>query len=199
MSVWTAIQAVIRFPTAEARRARRAARVRQSPDRKLLAETYIPALARETRLILWVGCQAYTATDYTALEADGAVVWTMDIDPAAARWGHPQRHRTGDLTQAAGLFADQRFDAIVCNGVLGYGVNSPDQQRQALAAMAAIMTPGGRLLLGWNTDKIQSPVDQGLTAEWFTPAPFAGLPSHVPCPGTHVYDSLGRRSENLGG
>ena len=187
MSLWTAF-------TADARRSRRAARLRLLPDRRLLADTYLPALARDSRCILWVGCQAYTAADYATLEAEGAVVWTMDIDPAALRWGHPQRHRAGDLTLADSLFADQRFDAIVCNGVLGYGVNRPDEQRRALAAMAAIMTPGARLLLGWNTDKIPSPVDQGLTDVWFEPAPFAGLPAHVPCPGvTHIYDSLVRR------
>ena len=48
---------------------------------------------------------------------------------------------------------------------LGAGARgqNPDQQQRALKALAAILRPGGRLLLGWNTDKIADPVAAGLT------------------------------------
>ncbi|RZJ00889.1 MAG: class I SAM-dependent methyltransferase [Brevundimonas sp.] len=175
----------------------RAARsgIRELPDRRLMAEAYIPALAAEGGRILWVGSQAYTAADYAALEAEGAEVWTTDIDPKAARWGREGRHRTGDVCEIDRVFSDLTFDAVVCNGVLGYGVDAPDQQARALGAMAAILRPGGRLLLGWNTDKIEDPIVAGLAAPWFVATPLGGQESRVRFDTvTHVYDSLIRRA-----
>jgi SAM-dependent methyltransferase len=177
--------------SAAARRAARAAKILQSPDRKLMAEAYLPALARAGGRILWVGCAQYTVGYYVILEAEGAQVWTLDFDPAAAAWGYEARHLTGDVRKVDQLFAGMMFDAVICNGVLGYGVNSVDQQRAAFKAMAAVLSPGGRLLLGWNTDKIDDPVAAGLAAEWFAPGTFAGPPARVDVAGvTHVYDSL---------
>lgn len=176
------------------RRSAKAARIRALPDRRVMAESYVPALAAEGGCILWVGCREYTLDDYAALESSGAEVWTTDIDPAAARWGRDGRHRTGDVCEADRLFSDLTFDAVVCNGVLGYGVDSPDQQQRALKALAAILRPGGRLLLGWNTDKIADPVAAGLTDADFQAAPLGDQPTRVRFDAvTHVYDSLIRR------
>lgn len=176
-------------------RTRRAGKILQLPDRKLLAETYLPAFAREGGVILWVGCRKYTAADYAVLEREGATVWTTDIDPDAACWGRQSRHRTGDICEADTLFDDMSFDAVICNGVLGYGVDSVEQQQRALAAMSAILRPNGRLLLGWNTDKIADPIEAGLTSLLFMPVEFAG-PSRVRFRDvTHVYDNLVRCSD----
>lgn len=173
---------------------RRSRKIRDLPDRKLMAEAYIPALAAEGGQILWVGSRAYTAEDYPVLEAQGGVVWTTDIDPGAARWGVQGRHRTGDICEADVFFSDQTFDAIVCNGVLGFGVDAPDQQRRALQALSRILKPGGRLLLGWNVDKIADPIAASLTEPWFAHKPFAGQPARVAVTGTtHVYDAFVRR------
>lgn len=178
----------------DALKRRRARKILALPDRRLLAETYIPALAAEGGTILWVGCRVYTADDYAALEAGGGEVWTTDIDPGVERWGRAGRHRTGDVRQADVLFADKTFDAVVCNGVLGFGVDAPAMQRQALQALSRILKPGGRLLLGWNIDKIDDPVAASLTEPWFAHAPFAGQPARVAVAGTtHVYDAFTRR------
>lgn len=177
------------------RKTARARRILSLPDRKLLADAYLPALAVEGGTILWVGCRAYTADDYAVLEEGGARVWTTDIDPDAARWGQASGHRTGDICQADSLFQDITFDAIVCNGVLGYGVDSPKQQRKALKALAAILRPGGRLLLGWNTDKIDDPVAAGLTEADFEATPLGDQPTRVRFDAlTHVYDSFVRKA-----
>jgi len=176
-------------------RARReTAAIRGLPDRRLMAETYSPALAAMKGRLLWVGSRAYTADDYAALERHGAEVWTTDIDPRAARWGRAGRHRTGDVCEIDQVFPDLRFDAIVCNGVLGYGVDTPDMQIRALAAMSRILNDGGLLLLGWNTDKIEDPVAAGLTLACYAPTAFADVPSRMRfAEVTHVYDSLKRR------
>jgi hypothetical protein len=49
------------------------------------------------------------------------------------------------------------------------------------------------LLVGWNSNKIDNPVEAGLASPWLTPAPFAGLGPRVTVPNsTHVYEMLVR-------
>lgn len=180
-------------PASDARRAGRIEKIRRLPDRQLMTEVWIPAFAREGGRILWVGCRAYTAPDYAALEACGAEVWTTDIDPEAARWGMVNRHRTGDICAIDAVFRDLTFDAILCNGVFGYGVDTAADQKRAMAAMASILKPSGRLLLGWNTDKTDDPLTPAITDGAFGPAPFACRPSRTRFDSvTHVYDSVQR-------
>lgn len=175
------------------RRSRRSEAIRELADRRLMAETYIPALAQAGGRILWVGCRAYTADDYPALESGGAEVWTTDIDPDAARWGREGRHRVGDVCVLDRIFPDIIFDAIVCNGVLGFGVDEPGAQLSALTAMAAVLRPDGILLLGWNTDRIADPVAAGLTQPYFNPTPFAARDNRTTFDSvTHVYDAFRR-------
>jgi SAM-dependent methyltransferase len=182
------------FLGAEQAEAMSTARISRSPDRGLLLGDYFPAFAAAGGRILWVGCKPYTAGYPALLEAGGGEVWTTEIDPRGEAWGRQGRHRTGDICQADRLFGDLKFDAVLCNGVLGWGVDAPEDQARALAAMAGTLKPGGLLLLGWNTDKMDDPVAAGLTARDFTPASFAGLPSRTPVPRvTHVYDLLARR------
>lgn len=196
MGLGTVVRALIFGKDADRkRRSAKAARIRSLPDRRVMADSYVPALAADGGRILWVGCREYTLDDYAALEAHGGEVWTTDIDAAAERWGREGRHRTGDVCEADRFFSDMTFDAIVCNGVLGYGVDSPEQQRKALKALAAILRPGGRLLLGWNTDKIDDPVAAGLTEADFKPTPLGDQPTRVRFDAvTHVYDSFVRKA-----
>jgi SAM-dependent methyltransferase len=173
-------------------------RTTKSADRTPLLEEIIPAFARDCRTILWVGCRRYTASYPARLVAGGGTCWTMDIDPAVKKFGSRDHHRTGDLTAVDRLFPDVRFDAVLCNGVFGYGVDVPEQQRVAAAAMASILQAGGVLLLGWNTDKIEDPGRTGVLAPWFRAAPALGLVQHWTCQGTsHIYD-LYIKQENLG-
>lgn len=175
------------------RRSRGARAIRTLPDRRLMESAFVPALAAEGGRILWVGVREYTFDDYPALEAGGAEVWTTDVDAKAARWGRRGRHRTGDVGAADVLFADLTFDAVVCNGVLGYGVDAPDHQARTFRALATLIAPGGRLLLGWNTDKIADPLAAGLHQPWFQTEAFAGQPARTTFADvTHVYDSLRR-------
>ncbi|MDC7683715.1 class I SAM-dependent methyltransferase [Asticcacaulis sp. BYS171W] len=169
------------------------AAIHQLPDRKLMRDAYLPAFAEVGGSILFIGCRGYTRDYYSVLEAKGAKVWTTDIDPRAERFGRQGHHRTGDICDAA-LFADIAFDGVICNGVLGYGVDSVPQQVKALDALSHILKPGAPLLLGWNTDKIDDPVAAVLTDAAFTPQPFAGQPARVRFDDvTHVYDSFVRK------
>lgn len=89
------------------------------------------------------------------------------------------------------MFAGERFDAVLCNGVLGYGVDSAEDQREALAAVAAVLKDDGALLLGWNTDKIADPLNDAVMGGLFEPAVRWGLPTRLAVPGgAHIYDIL---------
>ena len=178
---------------AEMRERRTSRRTRGSPDRLILSREIIPAFAARGGRILWVGCRRYTQGDPQALEVRGAECWTTDIDPDAEEFGRAGRHRTGDLIEVDALFADQRFDAILCNGVLGHGVDGPDSQRRAMQAMATLLKPGGLLLVGWNVDKMSAADLAAAATGLFAPTELPGLAAHREVAGTtHVYDLFAR-------
>lgn len=168
------------------------------PDRVLMAQAYIPAFAADGGRILAVGVRAYNLEDHAPLQVHGAELWTTDIDPRAARWGVARRHRTGDACELDRVFGDLTFDGVLCNGVLGHGVDTPDQQRRTVNGIAAILRPGGRLLLGWNTSRTNDPVAAGLTQGAFRPEPYGGHPARVTFDSVdHVYDLMVRTERPL--
>jgi SAM-dependent methyltransferase len=146
---------------------RNADRVRRNPGRILLVNRILPAYAALGGRILWVGCRRYTKEYGTLLERNGGQCWTTDIEPSHARWGEPGRHLTWDLLKIDALLAPGAFDAVLCNGVFGFGVNTRESQLTALKAMATILAPGGRLLLGWNTDRVEDPLSFDFVQEAF--------------------------------
>lgn len=171
--------------------ARRVARLRDGPDRRFLADVCIPLLAAEGGWILWIGCRPDTVDDCAALEAGGGIVWTLDRDAASARWGQPGRHRIGDIWEADHVYASLRFDTVICDGVFGYGVDAPSRQRLALAAIKALLNPGGRLLLGWGVDASDDPREAGLAPAGLTPMPLAGKSTRMRFDAAgRVYDSF---------
>jgi SAM-dependent methyltransferase len=162
-------------------------RITQSPDRVLLVSEMLPAAAALGGNILWVGVRQYTKAYPACLEQEGGVCWTLDFDPRAARWGQPGRHVVSDLVEIDGHFAPQTFTAVLCNGVFGWGVDGADRQTAALAGMRRALAPGGLLLLGWNTDRMDDP-DALAAAAGFEPCGFAGLTHrHDVADTTHVY------------
>lgn len=152
------------------------------PDRQALTSRVLPAFAALSGSILWAGCRAYTVPYYTLLELQGGLVSTLDHDPPAAAYGRPGRHVTGDLRAAHVLYGRGAFDAVLCNGVFGFGINADEDQSAALAAMHAVLKPGGRLLLGWDTDRIDSAAALARAAPLFTLQGFSDLPALITAP-----------------
>jgi len=178
----------------------RDARTGWSPDRAVLANAIIPALAGARALangsdVLWIGCRRYTTRYYRLIERDGARCWTVDIDPDVQRFGRAGRHVIGDVRKLNLLFPDRRFETVLCNGVFGFGIDAISDQIAACAAMAAVMKPGGWMLLGWNTDRIPDPLIGGVANRWFKPFSLPGVGRRRMVEGcTHVYDVFRRRS-----
>jgi hypothetical protein len=162
--------------------------VSKSPDRRVLQDTLLPLFSRYTP-ILWIGCRLYTKNYYQILESKGAICWTLDIDSRNARWGNGGRHVIGDLLEGQRFFAENHFAAILFNGVLGWGIDDPSDQRLAFVTMAKIIQRGGYLLVGWNTDKINDPVAEGLNLPTFKQTGSGDMPPRIDVRGcTHVYD-----------
>lgn len=179
-------------------------RIGRSPDREVLRASIFPAITKliafkRSPSVLWIGCARYTKDYYRVLESRGAQCWTMDIDPKVRRWGRHGRHLTGDLGSVTKLFPKRQFDIILCNGIFGFGIDSWEAQIKAVAAMAAITSSDGWMLLGWNTNKVPDPLETGTLTPWFEPADLPGFGTRMFVDGcTHVYDFLKRRGGDAG-
>lgn len=123
------------------------------PDRRLLEREILPRLAAEpgNRRVLSVGVSWYTRGYARAFE--GRSFATLDLDPHRATYG-AGRHVVGDLRDLERHFdADEPFDAILMNGVIGYGLDAHDDVDRALRACAARMRSGATLVIGINEEK----------------------------------------------
>ena len=132
----------------------------RTADRAMLEDVLLPALAADpaVRRLLFVGCETYTRT-YAALfgPAPGRFR-TIDIDPAQAAHGTPD-HIVAPIQAVASHVPPASLDAVVLNGVYGWGVDERPALAEALAAVATVLRPGGLLLLGWNDVAVLGPFD----------------------------------------
>ena len=80
-------------------------RVMNSPDRVYLKRVILPQIAQRGGVALLVGCRRYTLQDPVFLRKRGTACWTLDIDPAVARWGAKDHHIVAPIEQAASFFA----------------------------------------------------------------------------------------------
>jgi SAM-dependent methyltransferase len=168
------------------------------PDRVMLVNKILPRLSEPGVTMLWVGCRRYTRRYPVMIERRGALCYTLEIDPAARRWGHPERHTVGDLQKVAALYLPEQFDVALVNGVFGWGLNTLHGQNEAIEGLARVLKPGGLLMLGWNTDRSCDPCKLPAVSRWFVPSQRPGFERRIAFGGvTHVYDFLTRRASPL--
>lgn len=172
--------------------------VLRSADRTILQGPLFAAL-REQGLfkagnqILWIGCAPYTAGYYGTLEREGAQCFTIELDAELSRHGRHGRHTVGSMLDLDRHYPVRSFNLILCNGVLGWGVNAAEDQRHAFDVMAKALQPGGALVVGWNTDTMADPVEARLHAPHFTHSAIGDFPSRYAVENvTHVYDCFRR-------
>ena len=165
------------------------------PSRMYLQDVLIPALAADSRRrMLFVGVQSYNLPLYPACADRNIAVWSVDYDPASARYGAPQGHFVGDVKQIAVLAPTLKFDAIVFNGILGFGVNTAPDAVAALDAMKTVAEPDAVLIVGWNPGRTDGQEIAALRPR-LTPTPLGALPSEIEFPphgrlqrGPHRYE-----------
>ena len=109
--------------------------------------------------MLFVGCRRYTQF-YDRYFADaGTEYWTTDIDPESRRWGVKNRHVVCDIRHADAHFPAGHFDAVLLNGVFGFGVDDVAGMNETIVAPVRMTKPSGVLMIGWNDDLLDDPLE----------------------------------------
>ncbi len=163
------------------------------PNRRLLEDTILRALAHDPQVktVLFVGCRWYTKT-YADL-VQGKDFWTIEIDADQAKFG-AKHHIIDSFLNLSQHVAPGAFDAIVLNGVFGWGIDTPVDTELALAETMRALSPGGLLVIGYNDTPDNHPsfldVPSTVLAQ-FEPivfAPLGGANYQTPGdPGNHTF------------
>ena len=163
------------------------------PDRRYWNETIMPALlSAGFERVLFVGCAVYTARIHQAFEQQGIACWTTDIVPENAAWGNPRHHLVADIACITDHVPAGHFDAILFNGVMGYGVTGEGMQAVA-PALHTLLRPGGLLLIGWNQGLVEDPLTLPWVTRLFSPGHAVPLPARQGFKdSTHTFDVLSR-------
>ena len=178
----------------ELREHRIALETRKLPDRRFMESEIFPWLAHSgVRRVLSIGCRNYSGHYERILARRGIELTTSDIDPDARRFG-AKRHLTADVTLLKPSDFDGPFDAILFNGVIGFGLDEQPAIDNGLTALAALTSSGAPLISGWNVGRGFLPDAEVYARAGFdeTPGP-TGLSRVTFDTVTHVYDFLRRR------
>lgn len=120
-----------------------------TPDRHLLEQVILPAYAGrdDIKRVLFVGCAPFT--QHYKEFFDEREYWTIDPVARRRRYGS-NRHIVDRLENLRQHVQPAYFDLIVCNGVLGWGLNAQESVEAAFAACHRHLRQGGELVVGWN-------------------------------------------------
>ncbi len=167
---------------------------RKLADRQFMEAYIFPWLARAgAQRILSIGCRNYSAHYERVLTRYGIEFTTNDIDPYARRFG-AKRHVIADVRFLKPSDFSEPFDAILLNGVIGFGLDEQPAVDNALAALAALVPSGALLICGWNVGRGFEPDAEVYGRAGFDETRGPTGPSRVTFDTvTHVYDFLRRR------
>ena len=168
-------------------------RIMNLPDRHYLEDRIMPWLVAPGTALLSIGTREYTVHLENVAERGGGRLITVDIDPEAARFG-ASRHICADVSRLQPDDLPESVSAVLFNGVIGHGLNEPDDIRRAVAALGGILPPAAKMVVGWNTNKSMDPFDMVPDlARLFRRCPGPDGQERVIFDGvTHVYDFLER-------
>jgi SAM-dependent methyltransferase len=164
------------------------------PNRRVLEDTVLPGLANEpgVHTVLFVGCRWYTKI-YAAI-FKRQQYWTIEIDPEQAKFGSQNHHIIDSYLNLSRHVEPGTFDAIVINGVFGWGIDAPAETEVALYETLRALRPGGLVIVGYNNTPENHPsfLDHPSAAlalfETVDFAPFGGNLYETPGdPGRHTF------------
>ncbi|MCU0535903.1 MAG: class I SAM-dependent methyltransferase [Hydrococcus sp. Prado102] len=102
----------------------------------------------EYHKILFVGCAWFTRY-YEREYFFYKDYWTIDNNPSRKKYGAKQ-HIVDTLSNLNRHFGQNYFDAIVCSGVFGWGLNDKEDVETAFAQCFQCLRYDGMFILGWN-------------------------------------------------
>lgn len=96
---------------------------------------------------------------------------TIEIKPKNAVYGQPGHHVVGSATQLPDHYSPETFDVVIANGLIGFGLNSPDDFELLLAGSYHILKPGGVFVLGYNNTphRLGFAIDNVKSFQYFEP------------------------------
>jgi SAM-dependent methyltransferase len=167
-----------------------------TPSREWLEKDVLPLLpSLNYSRCLFVGAAPYTWHYEKIVTTAGGEWYTLDIRPSARVWG-ARNHVISPIQEAHLHFNEHVFDAVILNGVFGFGINSKDEKNCTIQAINKILRSDGLLLIGWNTELMESPLLLPSLQESFAVATTLPFPAHVEFTGeTHVYEFQIKGSE----
>jgi hypothetical protein len=146
-----------------------------SPARALFENTIIPYYGSQNNSsVLFVGCDWYTNHYWRSFR--NCDYWTIDPDPEKGRYG-AKSHIVDFLENLGQYFDPEYFDVIICNGVLGFGLDRKEAAERAFSGCFANLRLGGTLVLGWDDSPTLVPfsIDELQSLKKFMPFPFPPL------------------------
>lgn len=166
-------------------------------DRRVLEKIILPYFQhrRDISNILFVGCDWYTR-GYKRFFRDKNY-WTMDKSSAQSKFGAPL-HVVDSVARVADHFRPGQLDLIICNGVLGFGLNDLIEFDQAILACFKCLRTGGIFVLGWddNDNRRPFPLESSRSLAMFQrfPLPPLGTDHYLTANvGRHTYDFYQRQ------
>ncbi len=128
-------------------------------DRRVLEEIIFPFYTADTRFktVLFVGCNTYTS-HYEREFFEGKSYWTIEPDPGLRKFGAGQ-HVIAPLEDVGQHFAANFFDLIICNGIMGWGLDRAAQCERAFAQCYDCLRDDGHLVFGWDDIPRRKPFD----------------------------------------
>lgn len=124
------------------------------PSRRCLETEIMPWMRDRCGSVLFVGTASYTWHYETLFPPERYT--TLDIAPAAAVWG-ASRHIVAPVQELTRHRPPGAFDGAILNGVLGFGVDTPQEMRRTFEELHRALRPEGVLVVGWNTDRHDDP------------------------------------------
>jgi hypothetical protein len=163
----------------------------KTADRAVLESRILPYFAQDASFerILFVGCDWYTK-GYARLFADKEY-WTLEPNPNRRKFG-AARHIV-DVAQNVGRhFRPGALDAIVMNGVFGFGLNERQAVEATFAGLHVCLRGGGVFVFGWNDVRENRPFppEEIESLKRFSPFVFPPLGSaheRVNAANRHIY------------
>jgi hypothetical protein len=121
-------------------------------DRQVLEQLILPFFAKNSKYnqILFVGTEKYT-WHYKKIFREKEY-WTIEPRFLNKLYGAKQ-HIIGYLDQIDRYFSKNTLDVIICNGVLGYGLNDPKEIESSFEKCYRCLKENGILVIGWNNIK----------------------------------------------
>lgn len=148
----------------------------RTEGRQILEQVVLPYFVEDSSFhrILFVGCEYYTWHYQKIFQTKE--YWTIEPNVKRAKFG-AKRHIIGYLRQIGEYFEENSLDSIICIGVLGFGLNDPQEIENSFGKCFFCLREGGILVLGWNDFESWSflPPDKYRSLQQFHPFMFPPL------------------------